>query len=77
MTDCSYTITLTYIEDKALRNVCRSPQEWIENFVKERCRLAIDEIVKEEMDRMLKDPNIKNISASKEDIVSNYQNRIW
>lgn len=72
-----YTITLTEVEEKALRNVCRYPQEWIENFVKERCRLAIEDIVKEEMERMLKDPSIQAIPANKDDIVLNYTNRTW
>jgi hypothetical protein len=73
----SYTVTLTDVEDKALRNVCRYPQEWIENFIKERCRLAIEEIVKEEMDRMMKDPTIQTIPANKNDIVLAFPDRDW
>ena len=40
-----YTITLTDAEDKALHVVAASAQEWIDNAVHERCRIAIEEIV--------------------------------
>ena len=40
----TYTITLSDVEDKALACVAISQQEWIENAVKERCRIAIDEV---------------------------------
>lgn len=41
----NYTITLTEAENKALSAVALSQQEWIDNAVHERCRLAIEEIV--------------------------------
>lgn len=41
----NYTITLTAAEDKALSCAAMSQQEWIDNAVHERCRIAIDEIV--------------------------------
>lgn len=41
----TYTITLTDAEDKALKSVAVSVQDWIDNAVHERCRVAIDEIV--------------------------------
>jgi hypothetical protein len=40
-----YIITLTAAEDKALSSVAFSQDDWIQNAVHERCRLAIDEIV--------------------------------
>ena len=40
-----YTITLSAAEDKALSYAAVSQQDWIDNAVHERCRLAIDEIV--------------------------------
>ena len=42
----NYTITLSEAEDKALSYVAYSQQDWIDNAVHERCRIAIDEIVK-------------------------------
>jgi hypothetical protein len=42
----NYTITLTETEDKALSTIVFSQDDWIQNVVHERCRLAIDEIVK-------------------------------
>lgn len=41
----TYTITITEAEDKALKSVAVSAQDWIDNAVHERCRIAIEEIV--------------------------------
>lgn len=62
-----YKITLTEAEDKALRHVALDPQEWIDNAVHNRCRIAIDEISSKEMQRRL-DAG-ETISGTKEDIV--------
>lgn len=63
-----YTIELTEAENKSLGFVVASQQEWIENAVKVRCSLAIDDIVKREVDRKL--AANETISGSKEDIVN-------
>lgn len=49
----TYTITLTDAQDKALSTVALSQQDWIENSVFNRCRIAIEEIVAEEIQRKL------------------------
>lgn len=41
-----YNITLSGAEDKALSYAAFSQQDWIDNAVHERCRIAIDEIAK-------------------------------
>ena len=41
----NYQITLTQAENDALGYVAVSQDEWIQNAVHERCRIAIDEIV--------------------------------
>ncbi len=41
----NYTITLTEAENKALSVVALSQDDWIQNAVHERCRIAIEEIV--------------------------------
>lgn len=63
----SYTITLSDAEDKALGVVAYSQQDWINNVVHERCRLAIEEIVNAEVQRKLAVG--ETISGTKEDIV--------
>jgi hypothetical protein len=63
----TYTITLSEAEDKALHVVALSAQDWIDNAVHERCRLAIDEIVNAEVQRKLAAG--EPITGSKEDIV--------
>ena len=62
-----YTITLSDAEDKALSIAAISQEEWINNVVHHRCRIAIDEIVNAEVQRKLEigEPIIGN----KEDIV--------
>ena len=63
----TYTITLTDAEDKALHSVAIAAQDWMDNVVHERCRLAIDEIVNSEVQRLIAAG--QTISGSKEDIV--------
>ena len=64
-----YTITLTDAEDKALRYVALDPQDWIDNAVHNRCRIAIDEIYTAEVERMTNDPEITSIPADKTQVV--------
>ena len=63
----TYTITLSNAEDKALKTVAVSAQDWIDNAVHERCRIAIDEIVNAEVQRKLAAG--ESITGSKDDIV--------
>lgn len=63
----SYTVTLSEAQNKALSTIAISQQEWIENMVHERCRIAIDEIVNAEIKRKL-DAG-EPITGSKEEIV--------
>lgn len=63
----TYTITLSNAEDKALHAVAISAQDWIDNAVHERCRIAIDEIVNAEVQRKLAAGEA--ITGSKDDIV--------
>ncbi len=41
----NYTITLTDAENKALSAIAVAQQDWIDNAVHDRCRVAIEEIV--------------------------------
>lgn len=41
----SIMIEITEMEQKALQTICVSPQEWADNAVKNRARIAIDEII--------------------------------
>lgn len=63
----TYTITLTDAEDKALGFVAFSQQDWINNAIHERCRIAIEEIVAAEVQRKL--ANNESITGTKDDIV--------
>jgi len=63
----TYTITLSDAEDKALGVVAFSQDDWIQNAVKERCRIAMEEIIAAEVQRLLGEG--KSITGSKDDIV--------
>jgi hypothetical protein len=63
----TYTITLSDAEDKALHTVAISAQDWIDNAVHERCRIAVEQIVAAEVQRKLAAG--ETITGSKEDIV--------
>ena len=63
----TYTITLSDAEDKALHVVALSAQDWIDNAVHERCRIAIEEIVNAEVQRLLAAG--QPITGTKDDIV--------
>jgi len=63
----TYTITLSAAEDKALGVVAFSQDDWIQNAVHERCRIAMEEIVSAEVQRLLGEG--KSITGSKDDIV--------
>jgi hypothetical protein len=61
------TVTLSSAEHKALASIALSPEDWINNAVHERCRIAIEEIVAAEVQRKL-DAG-EPITGSKDDIV--------
>jgi hypothetical protein len=64
----SYTINLTVAEDAALSYVSLSQQDWIDNAVHERCRIAIEEIVAITVQKCL-DTNTP-IPGSKDEMVT-------
>jgi hypothetical protein len=63
----NYTITLTETEKLGMEYIAYDPQEWIENVMKERSRIAIDEIVKIAVDKFLEVGQIT--PATREEIV--------
>ncbi len=62
-----FTITLSDAENKALGVVALDQNDWIQNAVHERCRIAIDEIVAAEVQRKLAAG--EPITGTKDDIV--------
>jgi hypothetical protein len=65
------TVTLTPVQYKAFQYVAYSPEEWIQNAATSRALSAIDEVVKNEVQRMMNDPNVTIIPADKDTIVLN------
>lgn len=59
---------LTELEAKVLAHVCADIQDWIENATRHQIELAKDQIVDVEKERMLKDPNCKEIPSDRNQI---------
>ena len=69
MTTNKFTIELSDAQLKALAYVVYNPKEWIQYTISERCRIAMEEIFHIETQRMIADPNTKQIPASIEEVV--------
>jgi hypothetical protein len=66
-----YTIILNDTEKKAMEYITESIQEWVDNALKNRARIAIDQIYDEEVIRMTADPDTTSIPADKDTVVLN------
>jgi hypothetical protein len=65
----NYTTTLTDSEKKAMEYIAVSVQDWADNALQNRARIAIDEIYNAEVARMTADPDITTIPADKDAVV--------
>ena len=65
----TYTTTLTAAETKAMEYIAVSVQDWADNALQNRARIAIDEIYNAEVARMTADPDITSIPADKDAVV--------
>ena len=65
----TYTITLTDAETKAMEYAAFSVQDWADNALQNRARIAMDEIYDAEVAHMTADPTITSIPADKEAVV--------
>jgi len=70
-----YTVSLTNTEDQALSFVALSQQDWIDNVVKNRARIAIDEIVKIAVEKYIEVG--ESMPGSKDEIVAAAFERGW
>ena len=70
-----YKITLTDTEDKALAYAAASQQDWIDNVIHNRCRIAIDDIVKIAVDKFLEAG--ESMPGDKDQIVAIAFDRGW
>lgn len=71
----NYQITLTAAEDAALAYAALSQQDWIDNAIHERCRVAIEEIVKVCVEKCL--ATGIQIPSSKDEMVTLAFNQGW
>jgi hypothetical protein len=71
----TYTVTLTDAENQALAYETASQQDWIDNAVHNRCRIAIVDIVKIAVEKCF-EQNIQ-VPASKEETVTLAYEQGW
>lgn len=71
----NYTITLTETEKLAMEYIAYDPQDWVENAIKERSRIAIEEIVKLAVDKFLEAG--QPTPATREEIVNAAYSNGW
>jgi hypothetical protein len=71
----NYTITLTETEKAAMEYAAYDPQDWMDNAIHERARVAIDEIVKIAIEKFLE--LNQSIPPSKEEIVAAAYKNNW
>jgi len=67
----SFTVQCSEVEYKALQHCMSDVQEWLQITLTGRAGVAIDDLVKSEMTRMLSDPSVTNIPADRNTIVLN------
>ena len=65
----TYTVSISDAEKKAMEYIALSVQDWIDNAVDNRARIAMDEIYAAEVARMTADPSITSIPADKDAVV--------
>jgi hypothetical protein len=70
-----YTITLTDTEKLAMEHIAYEPQDWVENAMKERARIAIEEIVALSVQKFL--ALNQTIPGSREEIVAAAYTNGW
>ena len=70
-----YTIELTKTEDMALSYAAASQQDWIDNVVHNRCRIAIDDIVQIAVQKFIEAG--ENMPGDKNQIVEIAFERGW
>jgi hypothetical protein len=71
----NYTITLTETEKLAMEYIAYNPQEWVENAMKERARIAIENIIKIAVEKFL--AANQTIPGSKAEIVAAAYSNGW
>ena len=71
----NYTVTLTETEKSAMEYIAYEPQDWIENVVKERARIAIEDIVALSVQKFL--ALNQTIPGSREEIVAAAYTNGW
>lgn len=64
-----FTVELSDLEMKGMEHVAYDVEEWINNVVHERARVAIDELMQEELKAALEEG--RPIGQTKEEIVMN------
>lgn len=71
----TYTIELTNLEELAFQYAAVDTQEWLENFVKNRCQVALEEIVSIVAAKYLSEGI--QMPTTQEEVISDAYDRGW
>lgn len=63
---------VTDAEQKVIEHYCADPQDWVENACEHLIALAKDQMVEDELARMVADPTVTEMVTDKNLIVGNY-----
>ncbi len=62
-------VTITDVQKRALEHVMFDIQDWLQNAIDFRSEAAIEELLKLETERLINDPTVESIPASKDEII--------
>ena len=66
-----YKIELTDAEVRGMEHIAVDPQEWVENAMKDRARIAMEQLYNEEVEILNADPDVKKIPADRDEVIMN------
>jgi len=71
LSNVSFTVTCSNVEQKALLYAMTDIQVWLQQTLTSRAGVAMRDLVQSETQRMLNDPTVQSIPATREAIIMN------
>ena len=65
------SVIINDVQKRALEHVMYDIQDWLQNAIDVRAEAAIEELLKAETERLISDPSVQTIPASKDEIILN------
>lgn len=65
------SVIINDVQKRALEHVMYDIQDWLQNAIEVRAEAAIEELLKVETERLIKDPSVQSIPANRDEIILN------